>query len=128
MSLVDHEAFCEICQKFLYKVDDKWIFFYNNKYPIYCSTCWGILFNNCLEPKMSEETRSKKEKTTKNVQELNIQWDNIDSMITEGSCKINKLAKDLNVNVIDLRKMIQAHYGTRIFFKKGRRGGVYWNK
>jgi hypothetical protein len=67
------------------------------------------------------------EKTKK---ELNVQieWSNVDKMIDDGNCKINILAKELGVKQDLLRDAFVKHYGDKIEFKRGRKGGVYWVK
>lgn len=56
--------------------------------------------------------------------ELN--WSSFDSLITENNCKVSVLAKELGIPTTDLKKAMVEHYGNRIVFKRGRKGGVYW--
>ena len=67
------------------------------------------------------------EKTKK---ELNVQieWSAVDKMIDEGKCKIQALAEQLGVKQDVLRDAFVNHYGDKIEFKRGRKGGVYWTK
>ena len=63
-----------------------------------------------------------------------INWDAIDKMITDRSCRISVLSGAVPmvdgtsgpVNAQDLRIMFENHYGTKVEYKRGKTGGVFW--
>jgi len=59
-------------------------------------------------------------------EKLELNWESIDTLITNKQCKIQHLSKELNVSQKDVKNALIEHYGTRIVFKRGRYGGVYW--
>lgn len=59
---------------------------------------------------------------------VNVNWEEMDSLITDGNCKVSILATNLSVKPQELRDALREHYGDRIEFRRGRNGGVYWSQ
>jgi len=57
-----------------------------------------------------------------------INWTEIDQKITDKTAKLSILAKELGFSSEDFRKLLVAHYGDRILFKRGRTGGIYFKE
>lgn len=85
---------------------------------------------------MSEEATVKK--SSKNYVPIDqvaaaINWADMDQLINDGRCQVNRVAQDINADPIAFRNLISAHYnsdptGPRVEFRRGRKGGVYWLK
>lgn len=58
---------------------------------------------------------------------VEINWDEITSLITAGNAKLSSLAVQLSVPSADLKAEMLRHYGEgKLLFKRGRKGGVYF--
>lgn len=55
-----------------------------------------------------------------------IDWAVVEGQINAKECKLNKLALDIGIPANILRLALVEHYGDRIEFKRGRRGGIFW--
>jgi len=56
-----------------------------------------------------------------------IDWADIESRIAGGTLRLTHTAKELGLKAADFKKLLIARYGSRITFKRGRSGGVYWS-
>ena len=149
------EIYCDCCGTFVCYVDDKYVFDYglNSRRPKiknYCDNCAVLVnkkeFEYYLNKKKGKKMSKPKEMTDvqltsetnvdspvvkieKNKDPVTIEWFTVDQLITAGKCRCSILAVELGMSTENLRKELEKHYNTgeaRIFFKKGRNGGVYW--
>lgn len=144
------EALCDYCNTFVHK-DKKWMesYGYLSGKPtvaIMCTGCYlallqggtpvkgyGIVsaaqiqeLNKDSEGAVAEKTRRKsisnEELSTK------LDWPSIEVAIKAKQLRVSALAEELNANPVELRKLIETHFGDKIYFKRGRSGGVFWNQ
>lgn len=74
---------------------------------------------------MSTKTKEKTPTVTVEMLE-NIGWGVFDNAITAGKCKIKQMSDANGWNQNELKNCFVAHYGDRIVFKRGCKGGVFW--
>lgn len=55
-----------------------------------------------------------------------VDWTEIDDLLNRKAFRLTEYAKSKNFVVNDFRKAVTDHYGDRIVFKRGRKGGVFW--
>lgn len=69
-------------------------------------------------------------KVAKSVESIaaQINFDSVDELITAKNCRVSKLSLELGIPIPDLRLALSHHYGTRVIFKRGRSGGVFWSE
>jgi hypothetical protein len=53
-----------------------------------------------------------------------INWKEVDDAIRSGNAKLTALAKRYNMNTATMRVNMLSHYGNRIAFIRGRKGGI----
>ena len=72
-------------------------------------------------------TKKKRVSKMKNVNEIEIKWEEFETLVSERKAKLSLLAKEWSVYPMDLKKFLVNKYGEKIVFKKGRNGGIYWS-
>ena len=100
----------------------------------------AYVFTSCVECLQScgviedfiggDKTVTKKKVRTskmKNVNEIEIKWEEFESLVSEKKAKLSLLAKEFSVYPMDLKNFLVKKYGEKIVFKKGRNGGIYWS-
>lgn len=60
----------------------------------------------------------------KSTVKIEINWADMDREISQGTAKLQTIAKFMQVNPSTLRAELIAHYGPRIMFVRGRTGGI----
>lgn len=141
-----HQLICDFCGLFAGKADDDWLkysgYFYGNpKFSIFCPNCRKVFLSQFLderdrvidreERKVNMSTNTEKVNTTQSQpqsQTPTIQWETIDKLISDKNCRISILAKELQINPNDLKKMFEEHYGDKVEYRRGRAGGVFWKE
>lgn len=62
-----------------------------------------------------------------NNTKVELNWDAIDNLINNKTAKLSNLSKELKIKSSELHDMLVDHYGNRIIFKRGRKGGIFWS-
>jgi hypothetical protein len=108
--------------------DQKW----KPKFIVRCDRCHQIHFTHLMREIDKEFYRKMEESTQNNVsqpveQSVNINWSEIDTLISDRKLKLADYAKTLNMAVNEFRQAVVDHYGSRVVFRRGRGGGVMFN-
>lgn len=59
---------------------------------------------------------------------ISLDWSAIEADLNAGRrVSLSHMAKAHKVFPIDLRRLFESRYGSRVVFRRGRSGGVYWS-